>query len=386
MTQQINPSLQESQLKWWQGLDRYCWTVLIIAALGWLFDTMAQNIFNLIRVPSLKSVLSHQYTDPAQLDAAVKATGGIITSIFLLGWAVGGFVFGVIGDKIGRAKTMILTILIYAVFTALNGLTTHSWIWYAFMRFMTALGVGGEFAAGAALVAEVFPQRSRAMALGSLQALSAVGNMLACGITLSLGDLQAHWQWAFFICGAPALLVFWIMKSVKEPKKWQDAKASALVSKELGKIGDMFTNRLIRRNMIVALLMATAGVGGLWGVGFFSTDMLRTELVKNGWNEKSMGHAVSGMFWRFHRDLSLRHAGREGDAAGRLRPLVCPGMGIDPGLFLGPAGIGRPGGRPGVHPRPDSGLLHAGRVRRLQHLFPGTVPHARPRHGVRLWL
>src|SRR4051812_18650111 len=194
-------------LKWYQGLDRYCWIVLAIAALGWLFDTMDQNLMNIVRAPSLTEIF-HPHPDTKalatqekiDLDKKVKEYGGKLTSIFLLGWAAGGFIFGILGDRLGRTRTMIITILVYAIFTGGSGLV-HSFGAYAFMRFMTALGVGGEWAAGAALVAEVFPSRARPMALGLLQALSAVGNMLAAVITLIIAqsvspDHQASsWRW-----------------------------------------------------------------------------------------------------------------------------------------------------------------------------------------------
>src|SRR5690606_33705585 len=159
---------EEQNLKWYQGLDRYCWVVLIIAALGWLFDTMDQNLFNLVRNPSIRDLLSAEIQDPVELTARTQQVSGWITAFFLVGWSVGGFIFGILGDRLGRTMTMILTILIYAGFTGLSAL---SWNWesYAFMRFMTGLGVGGEWAAGAAIVAEVFPERSRPMALGTLQ-------------------------------------------------------------------------------------------------------------------------------------------------------------------------------------------------------------------------
>src|SRR5688500_3833789 len=104
-------------LKWWQGLDRYCWIVLVISALGWMFDTMDQNLYNLVRAPSLSSLLRPLHTDAAgAVDAAalaadVKQKGGWITAIFLVGWSVGGFVFGILGDRLGRTRTMIITIL-----------------------------------------------------------------------------------------------------------------------------------------------------------------------------------------------------------------------------------------------------------------------------------
>jgi len=289
----------ETKLAWYQGLDRYCWVVLIIAALGWLFDTMDQNLYNLVRAPSLTDLLRSQYPgDPKALADAVKEKGGIITSIFLIGWSVGGFIFGVLGDRIGRTGTMILTILIYAVFTGLSGAPfVQSWEMYGFMRFMTAVGVGGEWAAGAALVAEVFPNRSRPMALGLLQALSAVGNMMASVITLLIsnaeGGLEGNWRIAYFVGAVPALLVLWIRRSVREPEQWHHAKS---VGQELGNIGELFTHPVLRRNTIAAMLMATAGVGALWGVGFFSTDLVRTELQSGGMDKAVVGQQVSIMF------------------------------------------------------------------------------------------
>ena len=132
----------DTRLRWYQGVPRYAWTVLIIAALGWLFDTMDQNIFNLVRQPSLQDILKDT-VPPEQLKAATSKLSGDITALFLIGWAIGGFLFGMIGDRFGRARTMALTILIYATFTGLTGLTNDPF-WYGFCRFMTALGVGAR--------------------------------------------------------------------------------------------------------------------------------------------------------------------------------------------------------------------------------------------------
>lgn len=283
-------------LRWYQGLDRYCWVVLFIAALGWLFDTMDQNIFNLVRKPSLEDLIrTTQHLEGPALIAAVNEASGVLTSVFLIGWAVGGFVFGILGDKLGRTGTMILTILIYAVFTGLSGLSwdVNS---YGFMRFMTALGVGGEWAAGAAIVAEVFPARSRPMALGTLQALSAVGNMMAAGITFGLGNMTEQWRTAYFIGALPALLVLWIRKTVREPEKWKHARESS-AAEEFGNIAQLFSIPHLRRNTIAATLMAAAGVGALWGVGFFSADLMHTELKEAFPDNSVRGKMVSTVFF-----------------------------------------------------------------------------------------
>lgn len=256
--------------RWWQGVPRYAWIVLAISALGWLFDTMDQNLFNLVRQSSLKDLLG-----PGAPKEEVSRWSGILTSVFLIGWAVGGFVFGALGDRLGRARTMAITVLIYAGFTGLNGFV-HDPVSYAFCRFFTALGVGGEFAAGAALVAEVFPARSRPMALGSLQALSAVGNMMAALITLFLSDAgTGYWRIAFFIGAFPAVLVFFIRRVVKEPDAWHGAKAQAHAEGlDIGSIAGLFRDPVLKRNTVAGTLLAVAGVAGLWGVGFWLPDLI----------------------------------------------------------------------------------------------------------------
>jgi len=266
----------EGKLRWYQGITRYQWLVLVVAALGWLFDTMDQNIFTIMRQPAVKELLI-KLVPPAELQSSVNVYGGIITSIFLLGWAAGGAIFGVLGDRLGRTRTMVYTILIYACFTGLSA-TAQTWQQLAAFRFLTALGVGGEWAAGASLVAEVFPKRSRAMALGSLQSLSAVGNMAAALICLALSGVS--WRWAFVVGVLPAFVVVVIRRSLKEPERWQHAKevAQSEAGKELGALGDLFRDPVLRRHTIAATLLATAGVGGLWGVGFWTPDLLTIAL------------------------------------------------------------------------------------------------------------
>src|SRR6059036_1028263 len=142
---------------WHRELTRHHWFVLIVAALGWLFDTMDQQLFNIARVPAMRELLKPRFNLPKDLsqvpaddpemkafNAAVKAYGGYATSIFLIGWATGGLGFGILGDLIGRAKTMVLTILVYSVLTGLSALSRGFWD-FALYRFLTGLGVGGEF-------------------------------------------------------------------------------------------------------------------------------------------------------------------------------------------------------------------------------------------------
>jgi MFS family permease len=264
------------ELRWWEGISRYQWLVLAVAAVGWLFDTMDGNLWNLVRKVAVEDLLRSQVT-AAELPRATTYYGGIITAIFLLGWAAGGFIFGILGDRIGRTRTMILTILIYAVFTGMGSLA-QNWQQLALTRFLTGLGVGGEWAAGAAIIAEVFPARSRPMALGMLQTLSSVGNMLAA--VVSLGLAGESWRWVFAVGALPALVTIWVRRSIREPESWQQARVTAALDarRQLGAFGDLFRDPTLRRCTLAGTAMAVAGVVGLWGAAFWSPDLTQSVL------------------------------------------------------------------------------------------------------------
>src|SRR5207302_1036123 len=137
---------------WYRELNREHWFVLIVSSLGWLFDTMDQQLFNLARRPAISELLSAHSGSPASA-GAIAEYSGYATMIFMIGWASGGVIFGILGDRIGRAKTMMLTVLLYSLFTGLSVLSTSVWD-FSVYRLLTGLGVGGQFAVGVALVAE----------------------------------------------------------------------------------------------------------------------------------------------------------------------------------------------------------------------------------------
>ena len=264
---------------WYKELTRYHWFVLIVAALGWLFDTMDQQLFNIARVPAMRDLLRPDRSAPAPDPKVVAEYAGYATSIFLIGWATGGIAFGILGDLLGRAKTMLLTILVYSAFTGLSALSVGFWD-FALYRFLTGLGVGGEFAVGVALVAEVMPDRARPFALGLLQALSAVGNMTAAGIGALMAYLAwkdvigSTWRIMFVVGTLPALLAIVIRRRLKEPERWQAATTADSLRARLGSYGtELFGNPRWAKNAVVGLLLASSGVIGLWGIGFFSIDL-----------------------------------------------------------------------------------------------------------------
>lgn len=308
------PATDTSGRSWWKLLSRYHWFVLTVAALGWLFDCLDQQLFNLARVPAMKALVSQ---DPK----VFNEYGGYATSIFLIGWAAGGLAFGVLGDRIGRAKTMLLTILIYSLFTGLSALSVSFWD-FALYRFLTGLGVGGEFAVGVALVAEVMPDRARPFALGLLQALSAIGNITAAVISIvfaqfeEAGLITAPWRWMFVIGTLPALLALLIRRRLKEPERWQklaESGASSPAAPQLGSYTELFSNPTWRKRAITGLILASAGVIGLWGIGFFSIDLTRSVFQKTFTQEARDAGAgendrlfVSAALARFDEYLKLK--------------------------------------------------------------------------------
>lgn len=422
---------QMARLPWYRGLSRYQWWVLIIASMGWMFDTMNQQFFNLSRSPALLQIhgfdpvaagrqaleeqaldksdgvqmdalvakgllttaqrdrlaedesdgplsvrnkqvlkavgdnallpkfrelgaarLKERGTTPSVFDAEamhelvtqnvtsaenaqkqltasagsvsradlevaigreiakakVDGAGNTATTIFVLGWAIGGLFFGWVGDSLGRAKTMALTILTYALFTGLVSLSQTEGQFRVFL-FLTALGVGGEFAAGAALVAESMPDRSRPAALGTLQALSAVGNMFAAFLAIFIMPTLG-WRWLFAVGALPAVVAVLAFTALKEPEKWKQARAKWLEQKARGEappssyVG-LFADARWRRRVIVGMLLGVVGVGGLWGVGFFTPELTRTICKGLSDNQRERHVAVTFLLQQFGAFLGI---------------------------------------------------------------------------------
>lgn len=290
--------MTERRPQWYTLLNKYHWFVLAVAALGWLFDTMDQQLFTLARVPAMNELLAPS-PGTAPTPEAVAEYGGYATAIFLMGWATGGLFFGVLGDRIGRARTMLLTILLYSLCTGLSAFSIGFYD-FAFYRFITGLGVGGEFAVGVALVAEAMPAAARPFALGLLQSLSAVGNVMAALIFMGLGELEEKgilgelsiagfditiWRAMFLIGTLPALLAVLVRGRLKEPDTWREAKTEAKAEgesekKRFGSYKELLGTPLWRNRAFIGLALAIAGVIGVWGIGFFTVDLIRSSFRK----------------------------------------------------------------------------------------------------------
>lgn len=277
----LAPAASDSGKGWWRELNGYHWFVLVVCTLGWMFDCLDQQLFNLARKPAVSDLMGLELTHPD-----VDKYGGLSTSILLFGWATGGIIFGIMGDRIGRVKTMICTILSYSVFTGLSGLSFTLWDFLAY-RFIAGLGVGGQFAVGVSLVAESLPNRARPHALGMLQAFSAVGNVGAGVISLVLfqlaeaGVIGAAWRWMFAVGVLPALLAIVVFTKLREPEAWLRAKQEGKTTgSKSGSITELFSDPRWRRNTIVGMILASSGVIGLWAIGVFSNDLTQSVFRK----------------------------------------------------------------------------------------------------------
>lgn len=273
MSQSQGMQHPDADRPWYAEVSRYQWLALLIASLGWVFDVFEGQIFVSSMNEAIPSLVP-QETPREQIDFYKHVTN----AAFLFGGALGGIVFGMLSDRIGRTKTMIYTILMYSLFTCVSAFA-RTWWELAALRFLVAMGVGGEWAVAAALVAEVFPSTARARSLGIFHASSVLGTYLAvaAGVWLVNND-HFGWRWGFGIGAVPALLTLVIRWCLHEPESWQHASQSAAegVGKKLGRFRELFTEGR-SRNTVVGVGLAAVGLATFWGVHIFGKDLLRHE-------------------------------------------------------------------------------------------------------------
>jgi len=255
---------------WHRGVTRYQWLVLLVAWLGWVFDAMDATIYAMVLHPALHELLPR--SGLATGGEEIGWYGGIIFSVFLVGWALGGVLFGVLADRFGRTRVLIATILIYALFTGMAALS-QTWWQLGLFRFLTALGIGGEWAAGAALVAEVWPEEKRARAAGVLQSAWAAGFFAAALANLLLRE--QGWRPVFIVGVAPALVALLVRLWVREPERWLHAHAAeSLRSRRKPRLAELFSPPL-RRSTLVGSGLAFVAVFGLWGATNWTPTLVR---------------------------------------------------------------------------------------------------------------
>lgn len=250
------------------------WMVLIAAFSGWMFDGLEMGLFPVVARPALQDLMG--VTD----DSAVGAWNGYIVALFLLGAASGGFIFGWLGDRLGRVRTMMLSILTYSFFTGCCYFAQAPWHLGVF-RFMAALGMGGEWALGVALVMECWPEKLRPLLAGVIGAAANVGFLLIAAVGWAIPVTVDSWRWMFLVGAVPALLTIFIRIFVPESQRWKES----VREKASQPVREIFSPALLRPT-ILAICFASIALIGTWGAvsGFLPvwTDKLaggQAELV-----------------------------------------------------------------------------------------------------------
>ena len=236
----------------------------LAAWLGWMFDGLDMHLYTLVATPFVAALLGN--VDKTAREVGEK--GAYINAAFLVGWAFGGAFFGRLGDRLGRSRALCLTILCYACFTGLSVFSTAWWHLLVF-RFLSALGIGGEWAVGASLLSETWPRRWRPWIAATLQSAVNIGVLVACGAAWFFRD--AHPRWIFLVGVVPALLVLWIRRAVPEPEEWHAARAEAT---HVPGIADLFGPQ-VRSVTLRVLLICGLSLTAHWTLMYWQQKYIR---------------------------------------------------------------------------------------------------------------
>jgi MFS family permease len=253
MTSSSNPDVSDlGAQRGSAGLTSGQWMTLLAAFLGWMFDGFEMGIFPIVARPALQQMGFTAEGDISRWMANV-------TALFLLGAAGGGLVFGWLGDRMGRVRAMSLSILTYSLFSGLCYFATEPWHLGA-LRFVSALGMGGEWSLGVALVMECWPERARPWLAAAIGAASNVGFALIGLITLYFKVTVDSWRWVMLVGAAPALLTFFIRLFVPESERWRES-----VSEKASRpVREIFAGGLWKTTLL-AIAFASIALIGTWG-------------------------------------------------------------------------------------------------------------------------
>ncbi len=252
----------KAEIKNLRDLSPQQWKSGIAAWLGWTFDGLDMHLYTLVYAQFVAQLLAVSSTR----DPSVGRYASIIQGGFLLGWALGGGFFGRIGDVLGRSRTLAITVLTYAMFTGLS-VFAQTWWHLLIFRFLSALGIGGEWAVGASLLSETWPRRWRPWIAAVLQSGVNVGVLMAVLAGFLMSDIVATQpRWIFVVGVLPALLVFWIRRAVPEPEEWHSAKRAARGNEP--RIRDLFRGS-VRRVTLLVILVCAVSLTAHWAFMFW---------------------------------------------------------------------------------------------------------------------
>src|SRR5579872_3788147 len=277
---------------WYRTLNSEQWKVLLASNLGWLFDG-----FEIYALFVTVGFALHQLLDPSQY-AAIPKYAGYVLATTVFGWATGGVIGGIVADYIGRKRTMMLAILAYSLTT---GLSAFAWDWqsFAILRFLVGVGIGSEWATGASIVSELWPDHARGKGGGLLQCGAGIGGMLASGVWLLIGSNgPGAWRWMYLVGVLPALICVWIWKNIPESARWEQTNARRREARAIRAgggtvegehaaltrftVSDLFAEKRVRRPLIASFVMMLSVTFAFWGVATFIPTYVGTVATKAG--------------------------------------------------------------------------------------------------------
>ncbi|QQE74392.1 MFS transporter [Brevibacillus composti] len=253
---------------WYKEITKRQWKALIAAGSGWALDAMDVMLYSMILVHVMNDLQMGQ------------TTAGFLATLTLLSSAVGGILFGMVADRYGRTKSLMISIFVYSLFTFLCGFS-QTVTQLAVFRLLLGLGMGGEWVAGAALITETWDAKHRGKAMGLVQSAWAIGYALAAIVA---GVISPLWGWrgVFFFGIVPALVAIWIRKGTEEPEIWEKMKKDA-AAKEKGKpkLMELFSSKVFRWTLLGAVLSVCAQFG-YWGLFTWIPTYLGSPIEKGG--------------------------------------------------------------------------------------------------------
>ncbi|HSU62307.1 MAG TPA: MFS transporter [Burkholderiales bacterium] len=277
---------------WYGSLDRRQWNTLVAANLGWMFDGY-ETYALLLTV----GVALHQLLAPAQF-AQIPAYAGAVIALTLLGWGIGGLIGGILADYIGRKRTMMISILAYSLMT---GLSAFAWDWVSFaaLRLLVGIAIGSEWATGASITAELWPDKARGKGAGLMQCGLGIGFFVASLVWLYVGTLGADaWRYMFLLGILPGFFTLWIRRGIPESPRWEQAnlRRQAALERERGgallqgheraltrfTLLELFAEREVRRRTLIAFAMSLATTLAWWGISAWLPPYVASVAAKAG--------------------------------------------------------------------------------------------------------
>lgn len=276
----------------WRAISRYQWLVFLVVWLGWTLDAADFGLFSLVLRPALTELLGFPATgtlDPGQL-AMIGKTGGLLAMTGLLGWAFGGFAFGIIADYIGRVRALVFSIAIYSVFTALQGLSHGVWD-FAIYRFIAGLGTGAELMVGIPLLAETLGETHRAKIASVMMTGGALGTFIGAWTYGLVGGYG--WRYVFFLGVAPALILMLVRRRVMEPDHFnavQERRGALAAGQQVAHDDRQFMrfvpmqlfNAANRYNTVVGMLFGLGALLAIWTTNIWLPTILSLMVQKGG--------------------------------------------------------------------------------------------------------